>query len=375
MKLSVIIVNYNVRYYVSQCIESVERATQDIDTEIFVVDNHSSDGSVAYLHKRFGNRIHLIESNHNLGFARANNTAIRQSQGNYILLLNPDTIVAEDAIKKVLDFMEKTENIGGVGVMMQNADGTIARESRRGLPTPFVSLLKMCGFTRRYYMSHLSWDKPGQIEVISGAFFMVRRDVLDKVGLLDKDFFMYGEDIDLSYRILKAGYQNWYVPANILHYKGESTHKSSFGYVHVFYRAMLIFFRKHYGHLSFLLTTPIRLAIYLRALMALMQMQYQKMAKALGLEHSEVESPLYCFVGSGAMLRECRKLAQRKGLDAVFCHKLNEVDDCNVVVCDIDSTFSFKDVLNFARQHSGRYQMGTYSRKTGVLLTINEIIY
>lgn len=378
MKLSVIIVNYNVRYYVEQCIESVERATQAFDTEIFVVDNHSRDGSVEYLHKRFGNRIRLIESNHNLGFARANNTAIRQSSGEYILLLNPDTIVAEDAIKKVLDFMEKAEQkeqTGGVGVMMQNADGSIARESRRGLPTPFVSLMKMCGFTRRYYMSHLSWDKPGKIEVISGAFFMVRREVLDQVGLLDKDFFMYGEDIDLSYRILKGGYQNWYVPANILHYKGESTQKSSFGYVHVFYRAMLIFFRKHYGHLSFLLTTPIRLAIYLRALMALVQMQTHKMSKALGLDHREVESPLYCFVGSGAMLRECRKLAQRKGLDAIFCHKLNEVDECNVVVCDIDTTFTFKEVLAFARQHPGRYQIGTYSRKTHVLLTIDEIIY
>ena len=374
MKLSVVIVNYNVCYYLEQCINSLERALRGIEAEIFVVDNHSRDGSVAYLHKRFGTRIRLIESNHNLGFARANNTAIRQSRGRYVLLLNPDTIVDENAIKKVLDFMDKNPKAGGVGVMMQNSDGTIARESRRGLPTPFVSFMKMCGFTRKYYMSHLSWERPGKSEVISGAFCMIRRKVLDEVGMLDKDFFMYGEDIDLSYRVLKGGYENWYVPAHILHYKGESTQKSSFGYVHVFYRAMLIFFRKHYGHLSFLITIPIRFAIYLRAILALFQMQYKRMLKSLALDHRDVDSPLYCFVGSSSMLRECRKLAMRKGLDAVFCRKLNEVEDCNVLVCDIDNSFTFAEVLNYSRQHPGRFQIGTYSRKTGVLLTHNEVI-
>ena len=193
MKLSVIIVNYNVRYYVEQCVNSVERATRNIDTEIFIVDNDSRDHSVHYLHNRLKDRVEIIESSYNLGFARANNMAIRQSDGDYILLLNPDTIVGENSIKTVLDFMESHPKAGGVGVKMHNSNGSLAKESRRAIPTPFVSLLKMLGLSTRYYMSRLSWDEPGQIEIISGAFCMVRREVVDKIGGLDKDFFMYGD--------------------------------------------------------------------------------------------------------------------------------------------------------------------------------------
>ncbi len=374
MKLSVIIVNYNVRYYVEQCIHSVERATEGIDSEIFVVDNHSQDGSVAYLRKYFGNRIHLIESNHNLGFARANNKAIKLAKGEYVLLLNPDTIVGEESIQKTLKFMDEHPKSGGAGVMMHNSDGTVARESRRGLPTPFVSFLKMCGFSGRYYLSHLSWEHPEKIEVISGAFFMIRREVLDQIGGLDKDFFMYGEDIDLSYRIIKAGYENWYIPAHILHYKGESTHKTSFSYVHVFYQAMLIFFRKHYGHLSFLITLPIQLAIYMRAFLALIEMNYSKVKKSLGFAYRKDLSPLYCFVGSGATLRECRRLSARVGLDAEFCRKLNEVEKCDVLVFDVDTSFKYEDVLKFSYKHAGEFQIGTFSRKTHALITSKEVI-
>ena len=142
-------------------------------------------------------------------------------------------------------------------------------------------MLKMLGATRRYYMSHLSWDEPGQIEAISGAFCMLRRKALDQIGLLDEDYFMYGEDIDLSYRLLKGGWQNWYLPFDIIHYKGESTQKSTFRYVHTFYQAMLIFFRKHYGHLSVFFSLPIQLAIYFRALMALMQMMGSRFHRLL----------------------------------------------------------------------------------------------
>ena len=272
MELSVIIVSYNVRYYLEQCLMSVFRATEGLACEVFVVDNHSRDDSVEYIRERFGERVHLIASNHNLGFARANNKAIAKAQGKYVLLLNPDTFVGESTIRQVLQFMDTHERAGGVGVRMFNANGSVARESRRGLPTPLVSLGKMLGFSNRYYMSHLSWNEPGRIEVISGAFCLLRRDALNKVGWLDEDFFMYGEDIDLSYRVLKGGYENWYVPASILHYKGESTQKSSFRYVHVFYQAMLIFFRKHYSHLSFIFSLPIKTAIYFRALVALLRM-------------------------------------------------------------------------------------------------------
>ena len=374
MKLSVIIVSYNVRYYLEQCLVSVFRATKDIDTEVFVVDNNSEDNTVEFLHERFGNRIHLIDSNHNLGFARANNKAIRQSTGEYVLLLNPDTVVGENAVKAVLDFMDEHPKAGGAGVKMFNGDGTVAPESRRGLPTPWVSLMKMCGFSRRYYMSDLSWDEPGQIEVISGAFFMVRKTVLEEVGLLDKDFFMYGEDIDLSYRILQAGYENWYVPANILHYKGESTQKTSYRYVHVFYQAMLIFFSKHYGHLSFMLTIPIRIAIYLRAIVALIQMLNMRWGETLGLRYKRDFSPMFCFLGSQRMINECRPLSLRKGLDAYFCRDMEDVGECDVLVYDTEDAFSFEDVLQMASSREGKNMIGTYNRHTKVLITPNEIV-
>ena len=276
MKLSVIIVSYNVRLLLEECLRSVEKALEGIKGDIYVVDNNSSDDSVGYLQPLFP-EVHFIANTENLGFARANNQAIRQSEAEYVLLLNPDTVVYENTLRECLAFMDSHPETGGVGVRMLTREGSPAPESRRAVPTPWIAFLKMIGFSKKYYMSHLPWDQPGQIEVISGAYCMLRHKALDQIGLLDEDFFMYGEDIDLSYRLLKGGWQNWYLPFDIVHYKGESTQKSSFRYVHVFYQAMLIFFRKHYGHLSFLISLPIQAAIYFRAFMALMQMVGDKM--------------------------------------------------------------------------------------------------
>lgn len=276
MKLSVVIVSYNVRSYLEQCLQSVQRALEGIEGEVFVVDNHSTDDSVEVVKRDYA-WVKLMENKENLGFARANNIAIRQAQGEYVLLLNPDTIVEESTLRNVLAFMEAHPKAGGAGVMMRNEDGSLAPESRRALPTPWVSCLKMIGFDKRYYMSHLPWEEPGRIEVISGAFCFLRRKALDEVGLLDEDFFMYGEDIDLSYRLLKGGWENWYLPYAITHYKGRSTQKTDYRYVHIFYQAMLIFLRKHYGHLSVFYTIPIKLAIYFRAAIALTDILRKKL--------------------------------------------------------------------------------------------------
>ena len=276
MKLSIVIVSYNVCRFVAQCLDSVLRASEGIDVEVFVVDNASADDTVSHIGSRYP-WVKLIANDDNLGFSRANNMAIRQAQGEYILLLNPDTIVAGSPLRECVGFMDAHPQAGGLGVRMHNADGSLAPESRRAIPSPWVSCLKMLGFTKRYYMSHLSWDEPGRIEVVSGAFFMLRRKALDQVGLLDEDFFMYGEDIDLSYRLLKGGWENWYHPSDVVHFKGESTQKSSFRYVHVFYQAMLIFFRKHYGHQSILFTLPVKLAIYFRAALALIDIIRKKL--------------------------------------------------------------------------------------------------
>jgi GT2 family glycosyltransferase len=277
MKLSVIIVSYNVREYLDQCLQTVKEAIGGMDgTEVFVVDNDSHDDTMTVLPPRYPD-VNFIASKENLGFARANNIAIRQSTGEYVLLLNPDTTVAVNTLRDAVSFMDAHPQAGGAGVRMHNEDGTLAPESRRAIPTPWVSALKMLGFTRRYYMSHLPWDEACRIEVISGAFCLLRRKALDKVGLLDEDFFMYGEDIDLSYRLLKGGYENWYLPLDITHFKGKSTRKTDYRYVHIFYQAMLIFFRKHYSHLSIIYTIPVKAAIYFRAFIALMDLLRQKL--------------------------------------------------------------------------------------------------
>ena len=401
LKLSVIIVNYNVKYYLDQCIRSVLRAFEEMNTpaEIIVVDNHSADGSVDYLEKRYPQMLYpmvrFVRSAHNLGFARANNIAIRQSRGEYVLLLNPDTIVGEDALKASVDFMDAHEDAGAVGVRMLGAQGRRAMESRRGLPTPMVSFFKMLGFCNRwphhrlfgkYYMGYLPWDEPCQIEVVSGAYCMLRRKALDEVGLLDEDFFMYGEDIDLSYRVLKGGYHNYYLPVDILHYKGESTQKSSFRYVHVFYEAMLIFFRKHYSGMTFLLSLPIKTAIYAKALMALVGMLSERMRKSLGFFAPSAEGAQhYVFVGNQEMQDACRDIARRLGLDAEF-HDSEVLEDKseatwsekndNVLVQDADS-MSYADMLKRMSRLSDmnvNVTLGTYSKEIGKIITDREIL-
>lgn len=377
MKLTVVIVNYNVCYYLEQCLLSVQKALEGIEGEIYVVDNHSKDGSVAYLSACFP-AVHFIDSNHNLGFARANNIAIRQSCGEYVLLLNPDTIVGEHTLSDVLQFMDAHPQAGGAGVMMHNTDGSRANESRRAIPTPMVSFRKMLGFSSRYYMSHLPWDKPGRIEVISGAFCMLRRRALDQIGLLDEDFFMYGEDIDLSYRLLKGGFENWYIPSPILHYKGESTEKSSFRYIHVFYEAMLIFFRKHYGNLNFLFTLPVRIAIYFRAFIALIQMQTRLLRKSLGFVSRQSNQPEYVFVGSESMLDACRQLARHKGLAATYYNNkelasavAGQTDGrLRIVVFDAAS-FSYEEMMHQLPDH---HFIGTYHIHTNTIITPWEIV-
>ena len=401
LKLSVIIVNYNVKYYLDQCIRSVLRAFEEMNTpaEIIVVDNHSADGSVDYLEQRYPQKLYpmvrFVRSAHNLGFARANNIAIRQSRGEYVLLLNPDTIVGEDALKASVDFMDAHEDAGAVGVRMLGAQGRRAMESRRGLPTPMVSFFKMLGFCNRwshhrlfgkYYMGYLPWDEPSQIEVVSGAYCMLRRKALDEVGLLDEDFFMYGEDIDLSYRVLKGGYHNYYLPVDILHYKGESTQKSSFRYVHVFYEAMLIFFRKHYSGMTFLLSLPIKTAIYAKALMALVGMLSERMRKSLGFFAPSAEGAQhYVFVGSLEMQDACRDIARRLGLDAEFHDSEVQEDKSeatwsekndNVLVLDADS-MSYADMLKRMSRLSDmnvNVTLGTYSKEIGKIITDREIL-
>lgn len=391
MKLSVIIVNYKVKHYLEQCLCSVAEASRGIAVEVIVVDNASGDGSVEYLRERFPD-VTIIASEENLGFARANNLAIRNSHGQYVLLLNPDTIVAEDTFRDFIGFMDSTPDAGGCGAYMLHTDGSFAPESRRGLPTPFVAFCKMSGLASllpksrtfgRYYMRYLNENEENRIEIMSGAFMFLRRDALDKAGLLDEDFFMYGEDIDLSYRILKAGYNNYFLPSRILHYKGESTVKSSYRYVHTFYRAMELFFNKHYAHYSILLSLPIKLAIWGRAMLAYAGNQFKHRNELTQHLH-----PINCLVIGNSEATEqvrailtslygnCRHTFVTGNSESLPQGHLSEgisLEGYDTVVYDTGA-YSYGTILELlSREGTKRLSLGTYSADTRILITDGAI--
>lgn len=245
MKLSVVILNYNVRYFLEQCLHSVQIAINDLDAEIIVIDNDSKDGSCEMVKTLFTN-VTLIENKENVGFSKANNQAVAVAKGEYVCILNPDTAVAEDTFKLAIQYSESIKNIGALGVYLMDGTGNFLPESKRNLPTPKVSLMKLAGFGQKYYSS-LSKNSNGQVEVLVGAFMLLKRSIYNEVGGFDEDYFMYGEDIDLSYKISQAGYTNHYLGnTTVLHYKGESTQKDEV-YFDRFYGAMQIFYRKHFN--------------------------------------------------------------------------------------------------------------------------------
>ena len=280
MKLTVVIVNYNVRYFLEQCLLSVQKAMKDVDGEVYMVDNNSVDGSVSMVQERFS-WVHCIANKENVGFSKANNQAMRLAKGEYVLLLNPDTVVEEDTFAKVVEFMDAHPDAGGLGVKMVDGKGVFLPESKRGLPSPETSFYKIFGISKlfprsarfnRYHLGHLSNEEVHEIEILSGAFMMMRKEALNKVGLLDEAFFMYGEDVDLSWRIILGGWKNYYYPGTrIIHYKGESTKKGSLNYVFVFYNAMAIFARKHFSQKhAATYSVIIKMAIWMRAFVAVL---------------------------------------------------------------------------------------------------------
>lgn len=390
MKLSVVIVNYNVKYYLEQCLVSACKALGNVSSaEIIVVDNASSDESVEYLKGRFPN-VEFIASDSNLGFARANNLAIRQCKGEYVLLLNPDTIVAENTFAEFVEFMDSHPDAGACGAYMLHTDGTFALESRRGLPTPFVAFCKMSGLTSlfpksrifgRYYMRYLDEHEVNGIEIISGAYMFIRREAIDKVGLLDEDFFMYGEDIDLSYRILKGGYHNYFLPSAILHYKGESTNKSSYRYTHTFYRAMQLFFKKHYSHYSIVVSLPICLAIWVRALFAYVgnMFRHHKVLKravmnCIVIGNDEAVSDIKDILSAG--YAKGKHLFVHGNEDTLPLGHLSagmDLSQYNTVVYDTKA-YSYETVLKLLQQSSSKgIKLGTYSADTKMFITENYV--
>lgn len=394
MDLSIIIVSYNVRYFLEQCLNSIYSSKGKVKFEVFVVDNASKDESIKYLRKQFPKgqytNLHFIENIRNVGFGRANNQALNQATGKYVLFLNPDTLLTEHTLEDCVEFAQRHQDLGALGVKMLQTNGRFAFESRRGLPTPWTAFCKMMALSSlfpksrcfgKYYMRFLDENEASEIEIVSGAFMMLQRESLQRLGSFDEQFFMYGEDIDLSYRMLRGGLRNYYLPTPILHYKGESTQKSSFRYVHVFYGAMLIFFKKYYHHYAAIFSIPIKAAILVKAFMALISGWLSKMKHFL---HPEKENKLGKQLYVGPNAHKVRDLANSYGIDVV-CIKGNEIDttsediaqqmpkDCVHIIFDT-SCFSNDFILNYFQTSDHKQFIGTYSPKTKQIITGSYVL-
>ncbi|MBU2494434.1 MAG: glycosyltransferase [Bacteroidetes bacterium] len=274
--LSIIIVNYNVKEFLQNLLQSIEKAASGLSTEIIIVDNDSDDGSKEMLHKNYP-LLNLIENKKNVGFGAANNQALKIAKGKFILLLNPDTIVKEDTFTEMISFFENTPEAGMAGCKVLNSDGTLQLACRRGFPGPWTSFTKVTGLSKlfpksklfaRYNLTFLDENKTYEVDAISGSFMMFRRDVYEKIGGFDPDFFMYGEDLDLCYRTQKEGFKVFYVHSTeIFHYKGESTKRSKIDETKIFYDAMHLFVKKHFSA-SFVVEFILQFAIILRKFLA-----------------------------------------------------------------------------------------------------------
>ena len=383
MKITVIIVNYRVKYYLAQCLHSVAKAMEGIEGQVIVVDNDSQDDSVDF-NRQLYPQVQFIENKEHMGFARANNVAIRESDSEYVLLLNPDTIVNERLLRDCIDLLDGNPAIGATGVRMLCENGWFAPESRRGVPTPFTAFCKMVGLTRlfpqsrvfgRYYMKYLDEFATTPIEIISGACMFIRRSVLDECGLLDEDFFMYGEDIDLSFRMLQTGKQNYYIPSRIMHYKGESTHKNSFRYVYVFYEAMYIFFRKHYSNYNWILSIPIRSAIYLKGASEFVSRKVKGLFEKPMTVLQYMQGARFLLKGSNRTLEAMAAICDQNHL--TYDIGENQTVRYDFVVYDVDE-YSYEEILEEierkAQDKQTTVHLATYSSRLDCILTAGCVL-
>lgn len=306
IRLTIAIVSYNVKFYVQQCIEAIQSSTLQ-DFEIIIVDNNSTDGSADFLEQKYGRSIKLIRNVVNHGFGTACNQALAQAAGTCTLFLNPDTIIQTQTLENVMAFVDQTKNVGLVGLRMINEEEHFLPESKRSIPTPKTSFFRLSGLyrimaksqtTNKYYAPHIAENEVGIVDVISGAFMLGKTKVLQEIGGFDEDFFMYGEDVDISYRMQKSGFDNYYVGTEtIIHHKGKSTDKRSSTYIHQFYGAMSLFHKKHFkDSYSWFFNILIQLAIFSR-----------KSISAIAIFARHAFLPLVelsLFVGGGFVLQQ-----------------------------------------------------------------------
>lgn len=333
MKLSVIILNYNVRHFLELCLQSVERAITNIEAEIIVVDNASVDESCTMVRLKFP-KVRLISNPENVGFSKGNNIGVQQAKGAYVCILNPDTVVAEDTFITLMDFAEQQNNLGIVGCKLIDGTGRFLPESKRNLPTPMVALKKLLGFSNSYYARHLEANTIGEVTVLVGAFMLLKRDLYNHLQGFDEDFFMYGEDIDLSYRAAKLGFKNYYYGATaIIHFKGESTLKDR-GYARRFFGAMKLFYQKHFKR-----NLMVNLLVYFGIKLAYF-------TKSVGRPKINCPSTIW-FYGHSAYLQS--QLGERGVFH--FIETGVSIESGTTVIFDAN-TLSFKNIITLLIQNS-----------------------
>ena len=350
MELTVVIVNYRVKYLLEQTLRSVEQAMQGMTGEIIVVDNLSGDDSIAFSREHHP-QVTYIENQENVGFARANNQAIMQARGEYTLILNPDTIITPQCLQEGIAWMKSHPKCGAIGARMMDGNGVFLPESKRSFPTPWVSFCKIFGLSKlfprsrwfaKYHLRYLSDLEPQHIDILSGAYMLCRTQLLQQLGGFDEDFFMYGEDIDLSYRIVKAGYENWFLPTPMIHYKGESTHKDSIRYVRIFYDAMLIFYRKHFPQFSVIFYPIIKLGVLVRAGLSIAKRLLKRLFTIKTRSVRETLPWVIISDDAAAVASKCDIREFKTEIPATGCY--------NVLIDDGYRTCA--QVVDYIRQHS-----------------------
>lgn len=375
MQLSIIIVNYNVKYFLEQCLCSVMQAMQGLQAEVFVVDNASQDGSIEYLSHKF-NSVIFIPSSQNLGFAKANNLALGKAKGKYILYLNPDTIIGENTLRDCIQFLDEHKEAGALGVQMLDGSGNFLPESKRSFPAVGVAFWKLCGMAslfprsslfNRYALGHLDKDAVHEVDVLAGAFMMVRKTVADSIHGFDEDYFMYGEDIDMSKRIKDNGFKNYYHGhIKIIHFKGESLSKASIKHIGRFYNAMIVFVGKHYkGINSSILKLLLKAAIVIRAAVSLAAAPFIQLADMFSKKSSSKNKMIF----AGNKLN-CETAVQiiSSNLNHVLAEDMTAVSKQastgdEIIFCT--GMLSYADTIDFVYHHSKKYFYKWHGMNTG----------
>jgi GT2 family glycosyltransferase len=361
---------------------------KNIEGEIIVVDNNSTDGSFEFFQNSFS-EVNFIWNKTNTGFAKANNQALKIAKGEYILFLNPDTIVPEDCFEKCISFIKTKKNDCALGIKMIDGKGSFLKESKRAFPSPMTSFFKLSGLSKlfphsrifsKYHLSYLHENKNQEVDVLAGAFMMIPKKVLDITSGFDEDFFMYGEDIDLSYRIQKAGFKNYYfAESTIIHFKGESTKKGSLNYVKMFYKAMSIFVKKHYGsNESGLSIFFIHIAIFSRAAIAagsrLLKSKFKNKEEIR--KNNEKSAPLL-IIGSECEFEKAKKILDNSRRNKILFYNIeddkNRISDISkstdvqeIIFCE--GKLSFKKIIEMIQLIQGKINMRLYSNGSHAII-------